>query len=334
MSVSAKELAAILGVSPSAVSIALNGKPGISEKTRQAILEAAASHGLKKIRRKSGAPRFINLVIYKKHGLVYGDTAFFSSVIEGISSQAAQSEYNLQVSYFYEDQDHTEQLNFLRLSESAGIILLATEMLREDILPFLSLPKPLVLLDSYFEAGYFDSIAINNHQGAFLAARYLLDCGHRQIGHLASSVFINNFSERSAGFLQAVSGTPDCRSCVIRVESTQDGAYGDMSAFLDTKPQLPTAFFADNDIIAVSCIRALKEHGYRIPEDISIIGFDDMPVSYVTSPKLTTVHVHKEVLGLQAVRRLIDKINHHDSALLNIRINVNLVVRDSVKKLT
>ncbi len=334
MSISSKELASLLGISPSAVSLALNGKAGISDETRSLILRAAEEYGIKRPARRSSQSEFINLVIYKKHGLVYGDTAFFSAVIEGISAHIAKLGYNLQVSYFYGNQDQEEQFKILKLSECAGIILLATEMLEEDILLFEKLSQPLVVLDSYFETLNFDCVVINNVQGAYLATRYLLGCGHRHIGHIASSVPINNFAERSEGFHKAVAEAPDCVSCHVRVSSTQEGAYRDMSAYLDASPELPTAFFADNDIIAVSCIRALKEHGYRIPDDISFIGFDDMPLSYVTSPKLTTVHVSKESFGQRAVMRLAEKIEDQNGAPLKIAINTTLTVRDSVLRLT
>ena len=331
MSISSKELAAILGVSPSSVSIALNGKSGISDETRENILKAAEAYGLRRPSRRSSQSQFINLVIYKKHGLVYGDTAFFSAVIEGISTHIARLGYNLQISYFYGNQNQEEQFKILRMSECAGMILLATEMLREDILPFVDLPHPLVVLDSYFEDLDFDCVVLNNVRGAYLASQHLLECGHRRIGHLASSVTINNFAERTIGFEKAVAGVPDCVCTTVKVSSTQEGAYYDMSSYLDAKPQLPTAFFADNDIIAVSCIRALKEHGYLIPDDVSVVGFDDMPLSYVVSPKLTTIHVAKEAFGQRAVTRLAEKIQEKDSVSLRISVNPTLISRDSVK---
>lgn len=330
MSISSKELAAMLGVSPSAVSIALNGKTGISAETREMILEAADRHGLRRPTRRANVPtQFITLVIYKKHGLVYGDTAFFSSVIEGLSAHVTLLGYNLQISYFYGNQNWEEQMKLLQQSDCAGMILLATEMLREDILPFLSLEQPLVVLDSYYEDLELDCVVLNNERGAYLATRHLLELGHRRIGHIASSVTINNFAERAVGFKKAIAEYPGCSTMTVQVSSTQEGAYYDMSAYLDTKPRLPTAFFADNDIIAVSCMRALKEHGYQLPDDISFVGFDDMPLSYVVSPKLTTLQVAKEAFGQRAVTRLAEKIQEQDHISLKISVNPRLVIRDS-----
>lgn len=333
MGISSKELAERLGVSPSSISIALNGKPGISDKTREKILSAAETYGLERPARRTSSSPYINLVIYKKHGLVYGDTPFFSAVIEGIGMEVARLGYKLQISYFYGNQNQDEQFKMLSISECAGIILLATEMLPGDIPLFRTLTQPLVVLDNDFRSPNFDCVVINNIQGAHMATKYLLDCGHRRIGHLFSSVRIRNFDERREGFLRAVSECAGCEVCTVPVFSTQERAYDDMLRYLDGCASLPTAFFADNDIIAVACLRAMADRGIRVPEDVSLVGFDDMPFCYLTTPTLTTMHVSKEVFGRQSVSRLVEKIQGETDHSLKIELNPKLVIRNSVKKL-
>jgi LacI family transcriptional regulator len=211
------------------------------------------------------------------------DTPFFSELIQGIELQTRKSGFNLLVTYFYESQNHTEQIGAIIASSCRGIILLATEMESRDMKIFTSLGIPLVVLDNSFNDINIDSITINNIQGSTQAVQYLLRSGHRRIGHLRSSVGINNFYERREGYLKNCNMgiNPDY---TIPVTSTSAGAYGDMKKYLGAKPEIPSAFFADNDIIAISCIRALREAGYRIPEDVSIIGFDDIPASSVIDP--------------------------------------------------
>jgi LacI family transcriptional regulator len=97
--------------------------------------------------------------------------------------------------------------------------------------------------------------------------------------------------------------------------------------------ELPTAFFADNDIIAFGAINALKEKGISIPKDVSIIGFDDMPFCEITNPSLTTIKVFKQEMGGIAVKRLIEKINSNDSVTQKIEINTDLIIRNSVLKI-
>lgn len=329
MSISSKELATKIGVSPATVSLALNGKPGLSDKTRECVLEAAHKFGLKHTKRKPEESAAISLVYYKKHGQVLGDTAFFIALIEGVTARARKSGYSITISYIYTDYLE-ENLQTLHASQSIGIILIGTEMLESDIRHFSDFRRPIVVLDSHFETVANNCVTINNQQGAYLATRCLLDHGHRRIGHLASSVIINNFIERARGFNKACSEVTDCTPIRVPVYSTQEGAYADMVAYLSEKPDLPTAFFADNDLIAISCIRALKDFHYHIPRDVSIIGFDDMPMALVTSPKLTTVQVNKEELGKRAVDLLMDMISEPEQPSIVIMLNTHLVERDSV----
>ena len=104
-----------------------------------------------------------------------------------------------------------------------------------------------------------------------------------------------------------------------------------MSAYLDTKPKLPTAFAADNDIIALGAMKALKEHGFKIPRDISIIGFDDVPFCEISSPALTTIRVFKQEMGQMAVKQLLGKIKSESYIKTKIQICTEFVERKSVR---
>ena len=337
MSINAKELARLLQVSPSAVSIALNGRPGISPQTRERILAAAAEHGISRTARQPQmAIRYINLIIFKKHGQVIGDTPFFSELIESVTTAAASLSYHIQLSYFYATQNLAEQLKSINSTGCTGVILLATEMTEEDLPLLPQIKAPLVVLDNNVEAAGFDCVVINNVQAAMLAASHLLAKGHRRIGHLCSSVDIMNFRERREGFMRAAAvfaDDPKSRIVTIPVDSTSDGAYRDMTHYLAKQPFLPQAFFADNDIIAIACIRALKEAGYVIPRDISIIGFDDVPYARVVSPRLTTMHVPRDLMGRYAVNRLHEIISDPNPATLKIAINAWLKEGDSVNNI-
>ena len=112
-----------------------------------------------------------------------------------------------------------------------------------------------------------------------------------------------------------------------------DGAYWDMKAYLEKKPALPTAFVADNDIIALGCMKAFSEAGIRVPQDISVTGFDDVSYSSISDPPLTTVRVPKQEIGRSAVRRIRDKLASPESAPLKIQVCTEFVERDSVRSL-
>jgi LacI family transcriptional regulator len=333
MIVTAKEIARKFGVSAATVSMVLNNRPGISEDTRKKILAFARKMGYEKqIRPSRAQPRNLNLVIYKKHGDVVSDTPFFSELTQGIDLETRKSGYNLVISYFYESQDHAGQLRAIADSSSLGIILLATEMMSLDLKPFLPLPVPVILLDNSFSDIDMDSITINNIQGSTQAVRYLEQSGHRKIGHLRSSVGINNFFERREGYLKDITDRKLLKY-TVPISSTTEGAYEDMKKYLAAKPEIPSAFFADNDIIAISCIRALREAGYRIPEDVSIIGFDDIPAAAIIDPPLSTMRVPKKTMGMLAVDRLLKRIHNEAGESVRISVYTTLVIRSSVKKL-
>ena len=332
-----KELAEILGVSTAAVSLALNGKKGISQHKRETIIAAAKAHGIK-INAQTTFSKigYLNLVIFKKHGLVYGDTAFFSELIEAIGHGVTKAGYNLQMTYFYGNQDRKEQIQSLITSECAGIILLATEMATEDFAIFEEIEKPLVFLDSYEISSKRDSVVINNAQGAFIATRYLIENGHDQFGYVHGRARIHNFIERYSGFKMALKtgvGQIEKHAIVhIDVTSTQEGAYQDMLSYLKAGKPLARALFVENDLMAMSCIRALMEYGFSIPDDISVIGFDDIPTSYLATKKLSTIRVPRASLGMAAVKLLDDRIKGRleDSSICT-RINTELCPGDTVK---
>lgn len=338
MPISVRKLGQLLGVSPASVSLALNGKPGVSEETREKILAAALQHGLKPVSAPAAVRRSsdITLAVYRKHGSICGDTEFFSAVIEGMNAEACRRGFRLHVTYIYSDAWEDRQLEELRRSGAAGCVLLATEMQQKDIQKFDDFPLPLVVLDSFFPGRCGAYVTIDNFEGARMAVRHLLSRGHRRIGHMASAVPISNFSERKQGLLAALSEYPEATLQSFPVGTTPEQAYSDMSAHLRRRPfdpaLYPTAFFADNDIIAVSCIRAFREWGVRIPEDISVIGFDDVPLSCVTSPRLSTVRVEKETLGRLAITLLRDRMdNPAASAPVKLSVGTSLCLRESVR---
>ncbi|HBA97829.1 MAG TPA: LacI family transcriptional regulator [Lachnospiraceae bacterium] len=334
MSITAKELAKKLGISAAAVSMALNNKPGVSRDTRQMILDAAEREGydFSRLSAKNGPGGNIYFVIYKKHGAVVADTPFFSQLSDGISVSCKENGYKMNIRYVYDDEDTIKkQVEDIQYSDCCGIILLGTEMGMEDFRIFQSLPLPVVLLDTYFETVQADYVLINNVQGAYLATSYLIKRTRQQPGYLCSSYTIGNFRERAAGFYSAVraSGMPASKSIVHRLSPSVEGAFSDMMEILEQKEELARCYFADNDLIAVGAMRALKVKGYHIPEDIAVAGFDNITFSNIVEPSLTTIHVPKEEMGRIAAGRLIQLIEKKQMAPVKIEISTRLIKRHS-----
>ena len=337
MAVTAKDIAKIVGISPAAVSMALNNKPGVSSRTREMVVEIAKKYGYKlphnELRELNDIHRegSICFVIYKKSGAVVADTPFFAHLSEGISEGCVQKNYNCSITYFYEHGDIKQQLRDLIFSKYSGIILLATEMQLTDIKPFMELGIPILILDSYFESVKCNSVLINNIQGAFRATNYLISKCKSQPGYLRSAYKISNFDERADGFYKAIraNGMAASKSIVHWLAPSENGAYADMLQIIKSGEELARCYFADNDHIAIGAINALKESGYRIPEDVSIIGFDDLPQCSSMTPKLSTIQVPKNYMGKLAAKQIINQIEDKSFYTTKIEVNTSLVIRQS-----
>lgn len=332
MSISAKELAQKLHISQSTVSMVLNNKPGISEKTRALVLDAANEYGYDFSKHIDASPAKgqIQFVAYKKHGMIVEDTPFW--LTEGVESGCKKAGYELLVTYFHEDDNIDEQIQLLASKNCSGILLLGTELDAQYFQPFSKLNIPIVILDTYFEGISCDCVLINNVGGAYAATSYLFDHGFSTIGYLHSSYSIGNFEERADGYYKALRhhGVSFDHPYTHLLKPSLDGAYHDMKLLLENGLKPAPAYFADNDLIAAGTVRALKEYGYRIPEDISIIGFDGSSIGKVLDPPLTSMEVPRSRLGELAVERLIQKITLQDETITKTEVAPKLIERKSV----
>ena len=335
MSITAKELAAKLGLSESAISLALNDKPGVSRETRRRVIEAAKAYGYdfsKKASAATGRKGTICFAIYKKSGAVVSDTPFFSTLTDGISMGCRRQHYDCVVRYLYEDDDIADQVYTLGASQFSGIILLATEIDEGTLKGFNRLGIPMVVLDAYYEKLDFNFILINNVQGAYMATEHLIKKRRTQPGYLRSDYWISNFEQRADGFYKAIraAGMSTAKSQVLRLTPSQEGAYADMKRLLNAGERPVDCYFADNDLIAIGAILALKEAGYRVPEDVAVVGFDDMPACEYMDPQLTTIMVPKLFMGETAAMRVIQRIEGANTQPLKIEVSTKLVRRRSV----
>ncbi len=332
MSISAKELAAKIHLSPATVSMVFNNRSGVSEATKKIVLEAAKKYDYVPSKTSALGKWAIQLVIYQKHAMVVSDTPFFLQVIEGVTQECSEKNGIVNISYLTGSSDVQQQIKNLSSMSGDGMILLATEMSREDFNILQGLEVPVVVLDCYYDDLDYDCVVINNSQGAYCAADYLVRMGHRRIGYLHSSVSISNFADRAAGYQTALEayGMSVEERYVLRLSPMSAQGYQDMVRILEQKPELADAYFADNDIIAAAAMKAFREYGYRVPEDISIVGFDDMPLCDIMNPPLSTMRVDKRQLGRTAVKCLLTRMNGEKHGKMKIALQTALVCRESV----
>ena len=339
MKVRIQDIAQRAGVSSATVSNALNNRGGVGEKKQKQILSIAREMGYVLDRSSLAGKEYIRLVIFKRHGLVVMDTQFFAEIMESMTREARQKGYELLVTHIHmeKDQDYLEQIREVCAEECAGIILLATEMFTEDVRLFAHAKAPLLVLDSLFRHEEFNCVVMNNYEAGFKAAQRLIAMGHTRIGHVTASVRFNNMRYRRKGFEAAMiaEGLPLPPDFLWQVTPTVEGAYRDMLELLDQrKTPLPTAFFIANDVMAVGCVRALKERGVHIPRDVSVIGMDDLEICQITNPPLSTIRVYREDISRIAVQRLVNMMEPDaPRSVQKIEVSVALVDRQSIRDL-
>jgi len=315
--ITSRDIAKLAGVSVSTVSIVMNRKKGVSDETRQRVLNILAEHGIfPHGNAQGGSGGIIRFCKIAKQGIITYTVEFATFNMAPIP----------------------EIVDNLRSSHGlAGAIILATELSEEDILKFSSLPMPIVFLDAMFQYLPGAFVTMDNYGMVYDVLRYLQSQGHRRIGMLAAEGG-SNFQCRRLAFVQGMKelGLELDEKLIFILNSTHSGSYEDMKAVLDRRGfEPPVAFFACNDMVAIGAIRALQEYHLRVPEDVSIVGFDDLPASSLVSPALTSMSVPKREIGMQGVRMLVDRIAGQ-CQLRSERcvLGGSLVIRSSVQQLS
>ena len=327
-----KQISDITGFSAATVSNALNQKKGVNQKTADEIFRVAREIGYL----DTSTISKIRLVIYKKNGLVIDDTPFFSLLISGIEQECRASGFEMAMGNLDARQpDYAEQARQIINEAGTAIILLGTELSPEDLKLYKTAQCPVLLLDYWSFDMDFNGVIINNADSVRMAINYLYNRGHRKIGYLKGKFRILGFEQRQSGYHSALRehGSEYLPEFTVELNTTMNGAYKDMLEYLEQKPALPTAFFADNDVIALGAMKALQEKGYKIPEDVSVIGFDDLPFCEISSPRLTSLRVPKQEMGRLAVRKMLDMIKEEDNVRTKIQVCTEFIERDSVKNM-
>lgn len=327
-----KELAKIAGVSPSAISIVLNDKKGVSDETRERILEVLKQYNYTNNKKARASLRNIYFLKYKKHGLLVEQNAgFIATILDAIEAECRLKGYNL--SMIVSDNNFEETLKTIDYSTCDALIVLGTELEEQQYKCLEAIEKPYVVVDNTIPNYPCNSIAINNEETVRCALLHLAKKGHKRIAYFHSNVSITNFEERNLAFIRYCKefGLEFAAENQFDVPPTLLGAYDSMKEMLKDKRLLPSCAFADNDSIAIGAIKALRELDYRVPEDISIIGFDDIHFSAISSPPLTTMRIPKVLIGTLAVRQICDIIEHSPYVDVKMKVGGVLVLRNSTK---
>lgn len=311
------------------VSRVINDKGDVSPETRRRVLEVIDLLGY----RPSGIARGLATQRTGTLGLVVPDVAnpFFSEVAQGVEHVAYAQGYNVFLCNTEEDsQRELAVLQSLEEKRVDGLVLCSSRLHEDELHRVVSRQQSVVLVNRRIVGERVRSVLIDDEAGGRLATQHLLQAGHRAVGLLAGPEVSHSGRLRAKGYRAALAAAelpyyPDwVRPCLPVVEGGHEAAHD----LLVTHPEL-TALFCYNDLVAVGTLQACAEMGLRVPEDLAVVGHDDIPLSALVTPPLTTCHVPRYDLGGQAVRLLLDQIDGCPESCEEVVFQSELIVRAS-----
>ncbi len=332
MGVSIKDIAKAAGVSHTTVSRALRDDPRISEQTRNLVHRLATEMGYS----PSAIARGLATGKTNTVGMVVTTISdpFVAPIAQGTERKVMEAGYSLILSQSGADPDRElAAVRLLRERRVDGVIVTASRV-GELYTPLLSeLKVPIVLINNQKEGGYLHSIYVDDFAGAKMAVGLLIDLGHRDIAYIACPERERSNRNRMNGYKAALEsrGISVNERLILQLEGKDDMARGAAAVEeILSLDERPTALFCYNDMTAIGALQALHESGVRVPEDISIVGFDDVPISSVVCPALTTVAQPKEEMGVKAMEMLLALIEGEERE--NVVVKPRLVVRSSTAR--
>ena len=304
VSVTIKDVARQANVSVATVSRALNGQPNVAEDVRKRVLAVAEqlryspNHAARSL--SSRRTQTIGVVLPELHG------EFFSELMRGIDQVAREHRLHLLVSSYHGNpQEQGVALRTMR-GRVDGLLLMSPFVAGAEALAADLPSMPVVLMNPAVALDGLPSIGVDNHGGAMAMMRHLLLAGHRRIAFVAGPEDNFDARERLRGYRDALAESA-CASAPWVLQGDFDEASGARAGHaLLQGGERPDAVFAANDMMALGCLFALRQGGVRVPEDVALAGFDDIPLSRYVHPPLTTMRVEIAELGGRAIHRLLE----------------------------
>jgi len=327
-----KQIAQMADVSLGTVSNVLNGSARVREPLKRRVLDAVASLGYQPSQLARGLRRDKTNMI----GMVIPDVTnpFFPAVVRGAEDVAFANGYRLVLCNT--DNDHAKELvhlNELRTYLPAGLIVIPSSFsdLTAQAQHYNKAGAAVVCVDRLPKHWNGDTVTVDNEDGAYRAVRHLIQAGHRQLATITGPLHLTNAQERLAGFRRALQEA----KISIAPEYIQEATFDQRSGYTKTALLMrmlprPTAIFAGNDMIAFGVLLALRDAGLRCPEDVSLMGFDNLELAEMTNPPLSSVSQPGYQLGTTAVQILLDRVAGDMGPSRHCVLETALKLRESV----
>lgn len=331
--VTIKDVAKEAGVAISTVSNVLNGVPNISDDIRDRVLKASRKlkyrPNLNAKLLRSGTNKIIAVFLSTIQG------QFYSLFIQSIQRQCEVEGYIMQMFIINE----LNQKDAVKIMTSFGIsgAIIFDEYISNDMVKTLAYSNiPAVVCDREFTGLGISCYRMDNYNSSFELVEYLVKMGHKRIGYIHGSDNNSDNLERYKAYCDVLEkyNIPLEDEIILKAYYEVLTSYNKISDFIKKGKVLPDAFFCANDEMAIGCMDALKKHNIKVPDEVSVAGYDDDYSSQYYEPKLTTVASSPIVLGQGAVVELVRLIENEDLVTGNVKLfSANVVIRNSVRKL-
>lgn len=331
MPLTLKDIAQMSGVSRSTVSRVINGATNVDEQTRHKVQEIIerinfqpnmAARGL-----AVGRTKVLGLVIPNAVGTIFSDP-YFPLLIQGVSTACNARDYSVML-WLAEPEYERRTIGQILYSGLADGFIIASMLTEDPLIEHLVESKrPFTTVGRHPTNHKINYIDVDNRSGAAQAVSYILLNGHRRVATITGPLNMIAGQDRFLGYQEALRD----RGIPFNPDLVAEGDFSDQGGYLTMRRLLchrPDAVFVASDAMAFAAMRAIKEAGLRIPDDIAVAGFDDIPAAALSNPPLTTVRQPIQRTGALAAETLIDLINHPDSQPRRVVLPTELVIRSS-----
>jgi LacI family transcriptional regulator len=331
MPLTLEDIAHISGVSRSTVSRVINGDPNVKDHTRSRVMEVIQSinfqPNLAARSLAAGHANVIGMVIPTGVSSIFSDP-YFPLLIQGVSSTCNALGHSVML-WLAEPEFERTTINQILYSGLIGGVIVSSMRMEDPLIDRLYESKqPFITIGRHPTNDKIDYVDVDNCAGAYQAVMYILRTGHRRVAAITGPLNTVGGRDRYQGYQDALHE----RGLPLIPELVAEGEYSDASGFLAMKrllPHHPDAVFVASDAMAFAAMRLIQEAGLRVPEDIAVVGFDDIPNAATSQPPLTTVRQPIQRTGSLAAEMLIDMIVHPDPQPRRIVLPTELVIRAS-----
>ncbi|MBN2548582.1 MAG: LacI family DNA-binding transcriptional regulator [Anaerolineales bacterium] len=326
-----EEIARLAQVSRSTVSRVINNDPNVSPDTRQRVTEVIRElnfHPNRAARSLAGGRTHVLGLVIPRAIISFFHDPFFPLLLQGVTSACNARDYSVMLWLAEPGDEHRMVQQVLGIGLIDGI-LITSVLVNDQIVNRLNASKlPFVVIGRYPDLECACYVNVDNINSAREAVSYLLRLRRKRVATITGPLGLYEGLDRRDGYLAALKdrGLPVDPHLVVEGDFTEDGGY---QSALRLLPHKPDAIFAASDMMAVGALRAIQEVGLRVPEDIALIGFDDLPIVSRTQPPLTTVRQPIPQLGSAATEMLIDLIEHPTDQPRRVILPTELIIRKS-----